>query len=351
MSYYILPKKNNGVKLCPTITTSTAELQPIISFSLSYHLSEINKQITNIINNNDPDRMNYTVDFISKIVNPYEFIFSKVPSSKYSVSKLKPTSNLFYVFMEIVQTFNLFDHFFNKNIKHAHFGPHAQATIECIDMLREGNEDISILSEFKSSHIFGFEPLDGVDNMTIDMLYFELENDIYTNTSKYIIGVITILCNILSYQSADGVCIIKVDTIIHKPILDILFLLTDMYEKVYIIKPYASNMNKNERYIICKKFVLDYSKILENNICLKNLKDILNVCCSRDFLHNNNNNNNNNNNVISSLIKSELPYYFLNKIEELNVIIGRQQLDQQILLINIVKNRNRDEKIETIKKK
>ena len=44
-----------------------------------------------------------------KIINPYEFIFSKVPYSKFSVSKLKPKSNLFYEFLEITSTLNVFD--------------------------------------------------------------------------------------------------------------------------------------------------------------------------------------------------------------------------------------------------
>ena len=50
MSYYILPKKHVGIKIEPTIIPITVKikLQPIISFSLSYHLNEINNQIKNI---------------------------------------------------------------------------------------------------------------------------------------------------------------------------------------------------------------------------------------------------------------------------------------------------------------
>ena len=364
MSYYILPKKHVGIKIEPTVIPITVKikLHPIISFSLSYHLSEIKNQIKNINtnttnnNNNDDifnhlerlgddsrrssDRINYTIEFINKIINPYEFIFSTVPSSKYSVSKIKPTSNLFYIFMEIVQTFNLLDIYRGKNITMAHFGPNALATTECMEMLREGNNDNTIISDIEYPCGTGFKLLEGVDNTSIDFIYFELNSDMYTDINKYILGIITILCNILTYQNAKGVCIIKVDNLIHKPILDALLLLTELYEKVHIIKPYVCNINKNERYIVCSTFIIDYQKILENNIYLNKLKSLLIDCLKESF----------NNKIISSLINRDLPYYFLNKIEESNIIIGHQQLEQHNLLINIIKNKNRDDKIETIKK-
>ena len=57
-----------------------------------------------------------------------------------------------------------------------------------------------------------------------------------------------------------------------------------------------------------------------------------------------------NNKYIYSLISDELPYYFLNKIEDANIIIGHLQLEQYDQLINLIKNKNRDDKIETFKK-
>ena len=47
-----------------------------------------------------------------------------------------------------------------------------------------------------------------------------------------------------------------------------------MYEKVYIIKPNVSNVMKSDRFLICKNFVSDYSKTIENNNTLKVLKTL-----------------------------------------------------------------------------
>jgi hypothetical protein len=60
--------------------------------------------------------------------------------------------------------------------------------------------------------------------------------------------------------------------------------------------------------------------------------------------------NSDSNHLPYSLVKNHIPYYFMNKIEESNIVIGQQQLETYILLINILKNKNKDEKIETIKR-
>ena len=45
-----------------------------------------------------------------------------------------------------------------------------------------------------------------------------------------------------------------------------------------------------------------------------------------------------------------MPCYFLNKIDDINIIIGQQQLEAINQIINIFKNKNKEDKIEIIKK-
>jgi hypothetical protein len=103
-----------------------------------------------------------------------------------------------------------------------------------------------------------------------------------------------------------------------------------MYEKIYIIKPNASNVFTNDRYLVCKHFIF---KPHENNIILKDLYPLINKNLN-----------------INSLLNIDLPYFFLNKIEESNIIIGHLQLEYFDQLISVIKNKNRDEKVETLKK-
>jgi hypothetical protein len=53
---------------------------------------------------------------------------------------------------------------------------------------------------------------------------------------------------------------------------------------------------------------------------------------------------------IHSFLKNEVPSYFLNKIEESNAVIGQQQLESYDQIINIFKNKNKEDKIESLKR-
>jgi hypothetical protein len=138
MSYYILPKINNDIIVNPE--SSEDLCISYISHSLFNYYSETHNQILNICScENDISYNKY--DGIVKIINPYEYIFSKVPGSKFSVSKLKPKSNIFYDFLEVCTTLNIFDLYKSEKITALHLTEHYNDTIECFEMLRENFDD------------------------------------------------------------------------------------------------------------------------------------------------------------------------------------------------------------------
>jgi hypothetical protein len=53
---------------------------------------------------------------------------------------------------------------------------------------------------------------------------------------------------------------------------------------------------------------------------------------------------------IESILDFDIPYYFTIKLEDMNIIIGQQQIDSLNLIMSILKNKNKEEKIDTIKK-
>ena len=53
---------------------------------------------------------------------------------------------------------------------------------------------------------------------------------------------------------------------------------------------------------------------------------------------------------ISSILDNDIPYYFKNKIDELNIIIGQQQIDALEQIIMLYKNKSKNDKIELLKK-
>ena len=108
MSYYTLPRKKIEFKIKPTFNN---ELSPFISNSLFTYVEELQSQLDIISRQNpfatDISYNELNVLFLNKMINQYEFIFFKVPDTQISVSKLKPFSNTFYVFMEINSLFNI----------------------------------------------------------------------------------------------------------------------------------------------------------------------------------------------------------------------------------------------------
>ena len=344
MSYYILPKKHNTIDINPKLIENIegndeSILKPVVSHSLIHYLNIVTEQIKDYFDNIVVDTNNtVNYDMICKIINPYEFIFSKVPGLKYSVSKLKPQNNIFFIIMEIMYNFNIFD-YMNKNINTIHLGKNSHSIIECMNIMREDYNDNHIFFELNESSNINdlFKKYNemkslNIKKQSIDFLYFELNNKIYLNTNTYIYGLVLFLQLILTYQKENGVTIIKIDNIFYKPILDVLYILTSLYDKIYIVKPNTTNIITNERYLVCKHFTVKKNEILENKL------EVLIKKLNSSHL------------IIDSLITENLSAYFMNKIEDSNINIGHQQIEHLDLLLHIIKNKNRDDKIYTLKK-
>jgi len=325
MSYYVLPRKQSSFKISPTYEKN---IQPIVSFSLLHYVKKATEQINFLQDTRDSEASKINIDAIYKTVNPYEFIHTKVPDSKFSVSKVKANSPSFYSLMEIINSFNIFEPFSEKNINILYFGQKkSDAIVDCINIFRENNSDNFFETGGLSTDCRSLEC------ESVDFIYIELENvNVKSDINEYIIEFINALYHILMYQSINGTCVIKLGSLSYKPILDIIYMLTSTYEKSFIAKPIVGSVFKNERFIICKSFVSDNKNNDRINI-LKSLKDIIV-----------------NDNIITSILNSQLPYYFLNKIEESNIIIGQQQLEHLDRVINIIKNKNGFEKMESLKK-
>jgi len=321
MSYYILPKINNKIVINP-IYSNKEHLEPYISNSLLYYYNEIIGQIKQS-SINIPETFNNYI----KIINPYEFIYSKVPGSKFSVSKLKPNSNLFYDFLELSILLNIFEQYKHDAIKTLHLSYNKSDTIECIQMLRENYDDEVTCYDNVNDEIIKL-----IGEKKFNFLFFEVDKN-YLNS--YIVSLIEYLMIIFKNQEFGGTCVIKINDIFYKPVIDIIYILSSLYDKVYIFKPNTSNVTTFEKYIICKNYLvndykttylkLNYYKLF---VFLKKLE----------------------NNFVVSLLDYDIPCYFTIKLDDINITFGQYQLESLDILIGILKNKNKDDKLETIKK-
>ena len=333
MNYYILPKNNTELNINYSFIKEEL-LQPYISRSLIHFFNSIQDQLTKY----DPSILNTVKIFI----NTYQFIYTVVPETSISVSKIKTDSNIFYELLEIFHICNLTDSLNSKSkLFTIHFTQNYNSICYFLNIIREEKEDIYINEKDSIAKIIQeTRHMNGLSKC--DFLLFEFKPEEYSNLSQYFANMIYTLDFIVNYQNIGGISIIKIDNIYYKLIVDVLHILSGLFEKVYIIKPSVSNVISSERYIVCKHFIStndDYNK----NLKLQLSKLINNICyynklSSTDTL------------IVNSLFHDNIPYYFINKIEESNVVIGQSQLENMVLIINTIKNRNKDEKIELMKR-
>jgi hypothetical protein len=330
MNYYILPKNNNNFKICPLIQTDN--IQTYTTHSLFKCYNDILEQIDNIKNKENEYPIELT-DNLFNLVHSYEYIFSFIPGTKMSISKLKVNSNVFYDLYEILISLNIFE-YFTTSIHALYISEQCNDVVYCHDLLREDKKDFVISSENIDNNITD------VNIYKFDFIFYEIKKEDFTNVNQYILQLLKILRIILLNQNNKGICIIKIDNIFYKPIIDILYIFSSLYEKINIIKPTTNNITNFEKYIICSKFILNKDKTELYNDYIINI-DL--------FLSEYNKNININQNIYS-IVSIDTPYYFLNKIDDINIIFGQQQLETIDQIINILKNKNRDDKLEFLKK-
>jgi hypothetical protein len=335
MNYCIIPKNNFNIDISLQLTNE--KTKPYLSYSLIHHLNDVYTQLFKI-DDNICETEQFTIEYINKIVNPFEFIHTNVPGSIISVSKVKPDANIFFELMEIFQIFNINELLSLKyKINIAHFTPNYTSTNYLLNMIREENDDNIICEDFNYERLYELF-ISNKFETKLDLLICEFQPYDYNDTTKYIKNMILIFVIITKYQAHQGLCVIKIDNIFYKAIIDILFILSSFYEKIILVKPIISNITKGERYIICKSFNLNL--IEETNISSQIDHKLISIMDNKIL----------NDKYVDSLINNEIPYYFLNKLEESNAIIGQQQLEGYDQIINIFKNKNRDEKIENLKR-
>ena len=319
MSYYIIPKINSNIMVKPKYSNELCK--PYISSSLLYYYNQIKNQIIDMIGNIDISNNNF--DDAIKIINPYEFIFSKVPGSKFSVSKLKPKTNLFYDLLEIYNNLNIFESYKAHSIQTLHISPNYSDSVDCFEILRENYHDTML---FLKKYNFDSSIIDATK---LDFIFYE------TDYNNYFYSIIEILAIILKNQAYKGTSIIKIGEIFHKPVIDALYFLTSLYEKVHICKSSTNNITSFDKYIVCKNFLHNE----DSKLYLK-----LNYYTLLVFIKNLDNKN------ITQILDFNIPFYFKNKIDELNIIIGQQQIEALDQIVLLYKNKNKDDKIEIIKK-
>ena len=135
----------------------------------------------------------------------------------------------------------------------------------------------------------------------------------------------------LCLQKKGGSFVLKIFDCFMNSTIDLLYLLSSFYEKVYITKPQTSRYANSEKYVVCKNFLFssceDFYPFL-----LDIFRKMIEGCY--------------NGNIPIRFLSVEISNHFLTKIEEFNSIFGQQQIENIYYTISLIETKNKAEKID-----
>jgi 23S rRNA U2552 (ribose-2'-O)-methylase RlmE/FtsJ len=308
-------------------------------------------------------------DTFKKYTNPCEYIHSIIPYKKRSVSKYKPLSRSFFKMIEITHLFDMLLEI--GPIKTFHLAEGPGGFIEAIAKKRERTEDsyigMTLLYDKNDSNIPAWKKSqallqqypnisieNGADN-TGNILSFEnfqycVEKygrvfdyitgdggfDFSVDFNKQEISISRLLFAQIAYaicmQKKGGTFILKIFDSFMQHTIDLIALLSSFYKRVYFSKPQTSRYANSEKYLVCTNFISED----------ENIKTVLYDHFQRL--------SNNENGIIRRILKTPIPYYFIQKLEEYNSIYGQKQIHNINFTISMIDNKYKQDKIDELVK-
>ncbi len=363
MSYYQVPRTNiYSFKYVDCIEETTLP-NTIISHSLSEFLYEIKKKI---------ETLEKDWDIFKKYTNPYEYIHSHLPYKKKCIASYSPLSRSYFKMIEILNTFHL--EMDSKPIKSFHLAEGPGGFIEALCKVRKCPYDtytgITIIDENNSQNVPGWKKTKhflnqhknvlieygsdktgnilSIDNFvyckdkygsSMDLITGDGGFDFSEDFNNQEINIASLLFAQIAYalclQKKNGRFILKIFDSFTQHTVDLLYILSSFYEKVYISKPYTSRYANSEKYIVCKGFLFDNS-------------DKFYPYIHRAFEKMVNSKKTDNIYYIHRFFNMQIPSFFLCKIEEINSILGQQQIENIHYTLSLIDNKHKQEKIDNI---
>jgi len=360
MTYYLLPKTSFLIHKNIECIIQETPTEVKYSNSLSYYLYNIKKQI---------DKHEREWDIYKKYTNPYEYINSIVPYKKKSIAKHKPLSRSYYKMIEIMNTFNI--DFSTSPIQSFHLAEGPGGFIEALLHKRNNKSDkyigMTLIDNDNDPNIPAWKKTSDFLNKNQNVLIetgadntgniLSLENLVYCK-NKYgsSMDIITgdggfdfsldfnnqeisisrllfaQMCFAVSMQKKRGIFILKIFDCFMEHSVDILYILSSFYDKVYIIKPQTSRYANSEKYIVCKDFLFDTSEHFF------------------PFLYNAFEKMYNDGLPVYRYLNIPICYYFINKLEEYNAILGQQQIENIHYTISLIEHKYKQDKIDNLMK-
>ena len=324
------------------------------SYSLSQYLVEIKKMIKKCDND---------WDTYKEFTNPFEYIHTNIPSMKQSISLYKPLSRSYFKMVEIIVQFEFMKMYpaeFPIHTFHLAEGP--GGFIEAFVNQRQNtndkyvgmtliNESDKTIPSWKKSALFLSNHAnvnieygqDGTGNLlSLHNFIHVVQNygskmhfvtadggfDFSEDYNRQEIKILNLLYAQIAYalclQCKGGTFVLKMFDCFMDASIDLLYLLASFYEKVYVTKPQTSRYANSERYIVCINFHFDNYMLFYPYL----LTTFTKMLCSIEA-----------NTTVKRFFSFPIPMYFMNRLDESNIVIGMNQIENIYTTLTLIENR------------
>jgi 23S rRNA U2552 (ribose-2'-O)-methylase RlmE/FtsJ len=332
-------------------------------------------------------------DAAKKFTNPYEFIHTLIPGQKCAISKLKPLSRSFYKMIEIIKHCKLFPFYHQQQqqqqeetpIQTFHLAEGPGGFIEAVAHIRANSDDVyhgMTLVDARSAGCPGWNKsrsflernpnviieygADGTGDLLSLSNYdaccakygqqgrqmnfisadggFDFSSDF---NNQEILAQNLIVAEVLyaiSLQKYEGSFVLKIFDIFTKVTVDLLQLLCGVYDDVIIFKPNTSRIANSEKYVVCKRF----------NVSDEGTHKALIAKFRQFFISLETNNATSPFSKrplgVSGILRAERhSIQLLARIEEINVLLGQQQIENIATTVSMIQSKMYD-RLESYKR-
>lgn len=356
MSSSIMPYVSPRFLDIKPVFVETETSPTFLSHSLETYLRKLKDQI------NEHSKV---WDVYKKYTNPYESIHSAFNGTQ-PVCQLKPLSRSYFKMIEIINMFDLVKTFPSDKMKSFHLAEGPGGFIEALSHVRNNPDDVyvgmTLISEDnnvpgwrKSQAFLDKNPnvyIELGEDMTGDIMVeqnllhcagrygasmdlitadggFDFSGDFNAQETKMGGLLYSQVVYASALQKQGGTFILKMFDTFSLLSVQILYLLSVMYEKVYVVKPHTSRYANSERYIVAQGFRSRDGRLDWGIQFLDNFEKVQ--------THN-----------VYSIFTHEIPSHFLTRVEECNAALGQQQMDTISATLTLIRN-PRQEKIEKMR--
>ena len=382
MNFFLLPRilismLSEDIGIFPYNKDMEVENKYYISKTLHKYLNKVKEEIEEYYGEWD----NY-----KKYTNIYEFIHTYIPDTTTSICNLKPLSRSFFKMIEIVKSFNILDKLeannnklnINSNhdsiptnsfhLKSFHLAEGPGGFIEALSYMRKNPNDtyygMTLIDNYNKNipgwkksdrflknnkHVIIENGMDGTGNLMNyeNLVYcfgkykgqmdivtadggFDFSIDFNNQENMSLKLIFAEIAYAVALQKKGGTFILKVFDIFSKGTLDLLYILSGLYDKVFISKPHTSRIANSEKYIICEGF-----RDFNTQYFIQCFSDMLQKIAFHDDFR---------------FLKINYPLIFVNKIQEINAILGQKQIENISNTLNLIKSSKSDSSLENCKK-